>query len=42
VLESEPTRGPYLVYLQSEPDVVIANATLRPLLARATSVRSDD
>ncbi|HUL81503.1 MAG TPA: hypothetical protein VL131_05145 [Gammaproteobacteria bacterium] len=42
VLESEPTRAPYLVYLQSEPDVVIANATLRPLLARATSVRSDD
>jgi hypothetical protein len=42
VLESEPTRGPYLVYLQSEPDVVIANATLRPLLARAISVRSDD
>ena len=42
VLESEPTRGPYLVDLQSEPDVVIANATLRPLLARASSARSDD
>jgi hypothetical protein len=39
VLGSDPFRGPYLIYLQSEPDVVIANAALRPLLARAD--RSD-
>jgi hypothetical protein len=35
VLDSDAFRGPYLVYLQSEPDVVIANAALRPLLAPA-------
>ena len=34
-LESDAFRGPYLVYLQGDPDVVIANAVLRPLLARA-------
>jgi hypothetical protein len=35
VLDSDAFRGPFLVYLQSEPDVVIANAALKPLLARA-------
>jgi hypothetical protein len=35
VLDSDAFRGSFLVYLQSEPDVVIANAALRPLLARA-------
>ena len=40
VLESEPFRGPYLVYLQSEPDTVLANAALRSLLARAGGGRS--
>jgi len=35
VLESNAFRGPFLVYLQGEPDVVIANAALKPLLARA-------
>ena len=35
VLESDAFRGSFLVYLQSEPDVVLANAALRPLLARA-------
>jgi hypothetical protein len=34
VLESDAFRSTFLVYLQSEPDVVIANAALRPLLAR--------
>jgi hypothetical protein len=34
VLESDAFRGTFLVYLQSEPDVVLANAALRPLLAR--------
>src|SRR5262245_22118018 len=41
VLGSDPFRGPYLVYLQSEPDVVIANAALRPLLVRAGRESSD-
>ena len=40
VLDSDAFRGPYLVYLQSEPDVVIANAALRPQLARADGARS--
>jgi hypothetical protein len=40
VLESDAFRGTYLVYLQSEPDVVIANAALRPVLARASGGRS--
>jgi hypothetical protein len=34
VLDSDAFRGSFLVYLQNEPDVVIANAALRPLLAR--------
>ena len=41
VLESDAFRGTFLVYLQSEPDVVLANATLRPLLARACGGRPD-
>ncbi len=39
VLESDAFRGTFLVYLQSEPDVVLANAALRPLLARAGGAR---
>jgi hypothetical protein len=39
VLGSEAFRGTFLVYLQSEPDVVLANATLRPLLVRAGGAR---
>jgi len=35
VLDSDAFRGTFLVYLQSEPDVVLANAALRPLLTRA-------
>lgn len=35
LLDSEGFRGSYLVYLQSEPDVVLANAALKPLLAQA-------
>ena len=35
MLESDAFRSTFLVYLQSEPDVVLANAALRPLLARA-------
>lgn len=35
VLESDAFRSTFLVYLQSEPDVVLVNAALRPLLARA-------
>jgi len=35
VLESAAFRSTLLVYLQSEPDVVLANAALRPPLARA-------
>jgi len=35
VLSADAFRGTFLVYLQTEPDVVIANAALRPLLARA-------
>jgi hypothetical protein len=38
VLESDGFRGTFLVYLQSEPDVVLANGALRPLLARAGGV----
>jgi len=34
VLESDAFRATFLVYLQNEPDVVLANAALRPLLAR--------
>jgi hypothetical protein len=41
VIESDTFRGPYLVYLQSEPDVVIANAALKPLLARARAAGRD-
>jgi hypothetical protein len=40
VLESDAFRGTFLVYLQSEPDVVLANAALRPLLARAVGART--
>ena len=40
VLESDAFRGTFLVYLQSEPDVVLANAALRPLLARETGARN--
>jgi hypothetical protein len=40
VLESDSFRSTFLVYLQSEPDVVLANAALRPLLARAAGGRS--
>jgi hypothetical protein len=42
VLQSAAFHVTFLVYLQSEPDVVLANAALRPLLARATAARSDD
>jgi hypothetical protein len=35
LLTAEPFRGTLLVYLQTEPDVVIANSALRPLLMRA-------
>jgi hypothetical protein len=41
VLDSEAFRGSYLVYLQSEPDVVLANAALKPLLARARAAARD-
>jgi glycerol dehydrogenase-like iron-containing ADH family enzyme len=41
VLDSEAFRGPYLVYLQNEPDVVFANAALKPLLARARAAARD-
>jgi hypothetical protein len=41
VLESDAFRASFLVYLQNEPDVVLANAALRPLLARASGGRSD-
>ncbi|HVS24793.1 MAG TPA: hypothetical protein VMU03_13785 [Gammaproteobacteria bacterium] len=41
VLESDAFRATFLVYLQNEPDVVLANAALRPLLARASGGRSD-
>jgi hypothetical protein len=40
LLSAEPFRGTFLVYLQAEPDVVIANAALRPLLARAAPTTS--
>ena len=39
VLESDAFRSTFLVYLQSEPDVVLANAALRPLLARGGDAR---
>jgi len=39
VLESDAFRGTFLVYLQSEPDVVLANAALRPLLVRESGPR---
>jgi hypothetical protein len=42
LLSAEPFRGTLLVYLQAEPDVVIANAALRPLLARSNGARMDD
>jgi hypothetical protein len=42
LLSAEPFRGTFLVYLQTEPDVVLANAALRPLLARAGGGTSDD
>jgi hypothetical protein len=35
LLSAEPFRGTLLVYLQTEPDVVIANAALRRVLMRA-------
>ena len=38
-LDSAAFRGTFLVYLQNEPDVVLANAALRPLLARAGGAR---
>jgi hypothetical protein len=41
VLESDAFRGTYLVYLQSEPDVVLANAALKPLLASARAAARD-
>ena len=41
VLDSDAFRRSYLVYLQSEPDVVIANAALRPLLSRARGAARD-
>jgi len=34
LLAADAFRGPYLVYLQTEPDVVLAHAALRPLLER--------
>lgn len=40
VLDADAFRGTFLVYLQSEPDVVLANAVLRPLLVRAGAERS--
>jgi hypothetical protein len=40
VLDSDAFRGTFLVYLQSEPDVVLANAALRPLLAHARDARN--
>ena len=39
VLDSGAFRGTFLIYLQSEPDVVLANAALRPLLAREGGAR---
>ena len=39
VLEFDAFRSAFLVYLQSEPDVVFANAALRPVLARAGDAR---
>ena len=39
VLDSETFRGTFLIYLQNEPDVVLANSALRPLLARAGGPR---
>jgi hypothetical protein len=35
VLDSDEFRGTFLIYLQTEPDVVLANAALRAPLARA-------
>ena len=35
VLESGAFRGTFLVYLQTEPDAVLANAALRAVLARS-------
>ena len=35
LIDDQAFRGPYLVYLQTEPDVVIAHAALRALIARA-------
>ncbi len=39
VLDSDAFRGTFLIYLQSEPDVVLANAALRTPLARAGDAR---
>ena len=39
VLDADAFRGSFLVYLQSEPDVVLANAALRAPLARSSSAR---
>jgi len=41
LLAAEPFRGTFLVYLQAEPDVVIANAALRTMLARAARMHRD-
>jgi len=35
VLDSDAFRGTFLIYLQGEPGVVLANAALRPVLVRA-------
>jgi hypothetical protein len=40
LLAAEPFRGTFLVYLQTEPDVVIANAALRSLLARINAAQA--
>jgi len=37
LLAADAFRGPLLVYLQTEPDAVIANAALRKLLTEAAS-----
>ena len=39
VLDSDAFRGTFLIYLQNEPDVVLANAALRPFLARVAGAR---
>ena len=39
MLDSDAFRGTFLIYVQNEPDVVLANAALRPLLSRAGGAR---